>query len=166
MSTNKSIVLVSTGMVFALASFGSTAHMLSGRLGALPDAKARYSVNCAENRTQLVTRIAARTKRDYVVELTVTKAGEVLLNPDASPSNSVRDPKSGDKPNEKTGKGYSQISRLAQGPGNYIMEIGKVKKTPTQKDAKLKGAMVFNVELHCQDPAGNHSAGDTEVFPY
>ena len=165
MNIGKSALLVSTAVVLGLASLGSSAHMLSGRLGPLPDAKARYSVNCADNRIQLVTRIAARTKRDYLVSLTDAKFGDPM-NPNAPSSITVVDPKTGDKPNDKTGKGYSPIARLVQGPGNYLLEIGKVKKTPTQKDAKLKGAMVFNVELHCQDQYGNHTDGDTSVFPY
>lgn len=126
-----------------------SAHTFRGTLGGAPGAEAKFMLNCYPTSGYVTERfvfsVSGLTRsRSYGLQLTVSKGTESAI---------ATDPATGDR---KPGL----VSELAEGDGSYFLTIRKV----ANGGRPAKGAMVFEVEDHCDagKPGNYYHTGTTE----
>lgn len=133
------------GLVFLTGLLGggeALAHNFRGTLAGAPDAEAKYMLNCfpagGYSTDRFVFSVSGLTRnRPYTLQLTVSKGIETAT---------ATDPANGDK---KPGL----ANELAEGDGSYFLTFRKV----ATGGRPAKGAMVFEVENHCDaGKSGNY----------
>lgn len=152
MKTNKCRIALLGGLLFLMAILAggeALAHTFRGTLGGAPDAEAKFMLNCYPTGGYVTERfvfmVSGLTRnRPYTLQLTVSKGAESAI---------ATDPANGDR---KPGL----ANDLAEGDGSYFLTVRKV----AAGGRPAKGAMVFEVENHCDaGKSGNYyHTGTTE----
>ncbi|MFN5746442.1 MAG: hypothetical protein ACK443_10205 [Methylococcaceae bacterium] len=141
------VIMTSVGISSAFA------HIESGVVMKGVDKVKQIRVNCSQGRDRLVANIrGGKPKRVFsatlkVQKLPVTDADPMLVLTDSVVGDSIK----------------SASKALIQGPGDYLLTVGKAKRKPNQKNGVTNLPMTYEIELHCQNSSGEHTEGDTVV---